>query len=308
MKEWRADTIVPVYADLTRNELLTLALCPESLTDVARQALDTELQRRGIGEAEVLVFRTARAKVYAREIRWKRVRWLRLKSGLAYRLVWPLGIFVAFALWELGAFYLVQLVPGLNERQMDVYGGISQIVAAILFLGFGAFFILSSHGDVWVHRWGRGAGWTVSGIKNRRAKFHACYCAARSLSTAGFFLGFSILMVFYAYRDLNKPIPTERETLVLLVSLLYCIGLTFYCALSLTCLRERLVLGIATASFMLAFLRDAVPRFAAPYAPAVRDITLGAWVVASVVSLSLVKSAHHAAPPGFSSFTDESHK
>lgn len=81
---------VPVYNRLSDGELLALTLYPESLTENAREALAAELERRGISKEEVAAYRSDAAKNRARQERWRRVRILRLKSGVSSCLIWPL--------------------------------------------------------------------------------------------------------------------------------------------------------------------------------------------------------------------------
>ena len=290
----------PSYQNLSESELLALTLSPESLTDTARRALGAELEHRRIGESEIAAYGREASRVRAREERWRKARSLRLRSWVTYTLLWPLGVFLIFVALEVGVHYVVELVPGLSAHAVELYGGVSQIAVGILFMGAGTYFILSRHGDAWVRRWGgRGTG-SLSSRTNRRAGFHAYYCAARSRGTAATFLGFSILMIYLAHRDLAKPILTERASLTVLFGLLFCIMFLVDCFLSLNCIRERLFLGLAAVSFILALLRNAAPGFVAPHAPAIRHLTLAIWVAASLVSLSLFKSALHAGPPGAS--------
>ena len=134
------------------------------------------------------------------------------------------------------------------------------------------------------------------------ARTHASLCAARSGGSAAFFLGFSLLMFFTAYRDLNQPIPAVRESISILVGHVYCVGLSVYFFLILNCVRERLVLGIWGTEFLVSLMRGVAPATLAPYTHAVREFSLILWLGAALVSLSLLKSALQASPLGASHF------
>ncbi len=232
-----------------------------------------------------------------REERWRRVRSLRLKSW-CFSVLLPFAVFIAFCLCEVGAYYLVQLMPGLNRHDATVYGFAAQVAVAILFIAAGVYVIFSVRTNAWIQRLGRRVPWVPSTQPMPKAKFHARYCAARNRGTAAIFLGFSAMEVAYAWHDVSKPLPGEQYSIFLVVGLLCCIAFLVDLSLTLTCFRERLVLIIGAADFALMLVVRAAPATAAEHASAFREIPLLLWAASALVSLALLKSALQSPPPG----------
>ncbi len=252
-----------------------------------------------IGDGQVAASSAEEARRRWREERWRRVRSLRLKSW-CFSALWPLIAFIFFVAYEVGLYFLVQLVPGLGPHDAAVYGLAAQIAGCIVFVAAGAYVIFSPRNEAWIRRWARRGLWGVSAQPMPKAKYHARYCAARNRGTAAIFLGFSTLELFYAWRDLSKPLTTGRTPILLIAGLLLCIALLGILFRSLTCFRERLALSIGILSFFHRLVVGVAPSFATQYGSAVRNLSLILWASAVLVSLDLLKSALRAPAPGTS--------
>jgi len=233
-----------------------------------------------------------------REERWRRVRSLRLKSWF-FSLLWPLVVLIVFAGSEIGVYSLVQLLPGLNQHAAAVYGFAAQIVTCMVFVAAGVYVILSPRNDTWIRRWGRRGIWRLSGKPKPKVQFHARYCAARNRGTAAIFLGYCLLELSYAWRNLSKPLPSQRPSMIIIEALLITMVTLVCLFVSLTCFRERLALGMGVAAYVSGLAARAVPALAAPYSPAIRELCLFIWAAAAITSLGLLKSALRAPPPDF---------
>ena len=233
------------------------------------------------------------------EVRWRRVRSMRLKHWL-FSFALPMVVFVAFCLLEVGAYSVVQLVPGLTPHEVAIYGLAAQIAAAIAFVAAGAYAIYSPRNDAWIRRLGRRGPWAFSKRPMPKAKFHARYCAARNRGAAALFLGFSLVEVLSAWHGLRKPLPYGPRSIILIVGDLYCAGLVVYMSQALTCFRERLALTLFATAMVVWFVVRVAPATTAPHASAIRELLLFIWASSAVVSLALLKSALQAPPPGAS--------
>lgn len=281
---------------MSDGELLTLLLNPESLTDSARCSLDAELARRKIGKEVAASHRAEAVRFRARKERWGKVRRLRFRKSFFYGILWPSGVLLVFLALMVGAGFLQESIWRANGSRGNT--PVVPICTGVLLLAAGGYVAFSGRADRWFQWWMRGRSRVPPEPSSRRERFHTHYCAARSIGSAGFFLELSLLMLFYAYRDLAKPIPAGRGPILTLLGLLYCTWLLAYTFLAFTCLRERIVLGVWILDNAVMVVRDTLPAVEAPFAQGVREFSLLLWVSAALVSLSLFRSAVHAPPPG----------
>ena len=293
----RSTTRVPSYETFSDDALLALAASPESLTEVACRELGTELQRRGISEERVEACRAEAVRIRTRQERWTKVRRLRFKRLLSSLFVDPFALLTACAIVGAGAFNILQAVFGLDRDKAALYAGIAAFSVMSSWTLSALYLLASGRADELIRRRRRRLR-NKPLRSNRRARAHASLCAARNWTTAAFLLGFSLLMFFYAHRDLAKPMPASRESLIILLALVYCIGLFVDFFVSLSCVRERVVLGSWAVAFLVMLAGGAAPAFFAPYAHAVREFSMILWLAATLMSWSLFRSAIHAPPPG----------
>jgi hypothetical protein len=286
--------LVPPYETFSDDYLLALAACPEELTETARQELSVELERRHIGEDEVAAYRAEAIRIRARHERWTKVRWMRFRDWFFFGLLCPLGGFVGLLVLAVGVGFVGEKLVANQGDLSGYYVAAAQIVFMLAYIAAVLYVLHSGRAPRLMHHWTRRSGWRDLDRKNRRLKFHSYYCAARSRGTAAIFLGFSLLMLFHAHRDLARPMPAERESLFLLLVLVYCVGLFVDFFLSLSCMRERLVLGICIVESTVMLVSGAVPVLVAPYAHPIRIFALALWIGALLVSLTLFRSAIHA--------------
>ena len=249
-----------------------------------------------IGDQEVPAYDGEAARRHSREERWRRVRSLRLKNWF-YSIFWPFLSLVVFVGCEIGLYFLVQLVPGLNPHEAVVCAIALQIAMWIIFMVSAGYAVYAPRNDAWIRHWGSRGHWGMSGQPVQKAKLHARYCATQNRGTAAIFLGYSALEVFHAWRNLNKPLPSHGPSMVDIEGLLISIVALVCLFLFLSCFRERLALGIGAAVFLIGLLVEVAPALAAPYACAVREICLFLWASAALTSLALLKSALRVPPP-----------
>ncbi len=296
MSDRSGQSSAPAYETFSDDYLLALAACPEDLTETARQELSVELERRHIGEDEVAAHRAEAARIRARQARWRKVQRLRLKEGIIFGFLWPLGTVLVFVALIVGAGFL-RNPPWLRQGPLE-YVTVAQICVLVLFVLAGVYIFYSGRADPWLHWWRRGSCRVPSDRSARRKWFHAEYCAARHWGAAALFLVTSLWMMFLAHRDMTKPWPGHREAAFTLISLGLVVAVAVKFSVMLSCLRERLVLGVWAVDFFILLVNGVAPALLAPYGHAVREFQQILWVGAVLVSLTLFRSAIHAPPPG----------
>ena len=137
------------------------------------------------------------------------------------------------------------------------------------------------------------------------ANWHPRYCAARNWRTALGFLAVSVYGVCVpAGRPLEGPLAGRGDSPVFLFLYLLAVVVLVRLLFILRCFRERLVLALGISDVCLGFAALAVPRALAPWNGFVKQVSTLAWILAGLVSVSLLVSSlqHHRAgasgPPG----------
>ena len=120
---------------------------------------------------------------------------------------------------------------------------------------------------------------------------HFRYCAARNKKTATVFFGFSALEVAWHWGAINGPLPQPRASVFLFVGLIGVVVLMFDLMLSLTCFRERLVLALSAASFLIVLTEQLSPALTEAVLVRTGQLVLALWIVATIASASLLISA-----------------
>jgi len=115
------------------------------------------------------------------------------------------------------------------------------------------------------------------------------WCANRFPATALAFVALSTLDVFYVCRSLGKELP-HSDSHYLLGSFLFVFSLPpVY--MSFECLRERLVLKVFIFTYGFGFLVRVWPALIGSAASLYRPACLAAYLVALLLSLSMLYSA-----------------
>lgn len=120
---------------------------------------------------------------------------------------------------------------------------------------------------------------------------HSRYCAARNKKTATVFLCISALEVAWHWGAISRALPRPPASMYVFVGLIAALVLMFDLMLSLRCFRERLVLGLGAASFLIALIEQMSPDLAASVLARAGQLILLLWVVAAFTSASLLLSA-----------------
>ena len=253
---------------------------------------------RHIGGEDNAAYDREAGRRHAREERWRRVRSLRLKNwffSILWLLVTLILFGVLFGVSEVALHFLVQLLPRLNSQDAAVYAIATQVALWIMFMAAAVYLINSPRGDACIRRWGPRGVWAWDPMQ--KVRFHARYCADRNRATAAVFVVSCALEVVYAWGNLNKPLPSERLSVIVITGPLVSIAFLVTLCFSFTCFGERLTFGIGAAASVLQLVSKVVPALAATYVTAFRTASLLLWTSAVLASLALLKSALRAPPP-----------
>jgi hypothetical protein len=101
---------------------------------------------------------------------------------------------------------------------------------------------------------------------------------------------FSAFCSLLSWRGLANPVLPEHDVIVEL-GLLYVIGLMSLLLAAAECLRERIWLGLTITVFSIGFTERLFPRWAEQVVVRLNELDLLLWVLATLLSLSLLKSA-----------------
>jgi len=290
---------LPSYSALTEGELLALALEQETLTEGAREALDTELQNRGLGEADVAAFQRDAERRRSRQARWRRAQRLRLRALLAALVIWPGVILIPLGLAFALVFVLnplVREVLDLSQEQADLCGEIAVVSVVVLYFVGVATFILSDRSNASMRRWLRHRN-RKPRSEEEKLRAHRHVCPARNVAIALLLLLFTLYLMLLSLRDvegwhfLGGQSPPAGWSYIDAASSIFLIIFLAYLLVKAPCLREKLWLVFATTSYLLDLPRHFLHAPSARELILSRDISLLLWSAATVVALTFVKSA-----------------
>lgn len=135
-------------------------------------------------------------------------------------------------------------------------------------------------------------------------EFHARNCAIANSRTSIIFVAFCALEVFLSWRVLGKTFPAYN-----LVGVFRDIVMIMVCAkllLIFRCFRERLVVGIVMLRYVISLVSGFMPTVFNRAAGPIRSVDLALWVLALIVSLSML--IHSARKPYVESKDDDAMK
>jgi len=121
------------------------------------------------------------------------------------------------------------------------------------------------------------------------ADIHTRWCANRSMPTAIAFVAFCALGAVLAWRVLGQEGVVHRTTA--LFGDLIVIAVLAQVFAKFSCIRERFVLGLLILRFGVAFVAKVAPALFGETGYLLRRASFGLWVLALVVSLSMLYSA-----------------
>ena len=120
--------------------------------------------------------------------------------------------------------------------------------------------------------------------------FHSRYCAVRSMRMALIFVAFCTLEVFLSWKTLGKSF-SEYSIFEILRDIAV-IGACVIFMLMYKCFWERFVIGLIIVRYVTGLVTGFAPHIIDPFSGLVRLGNLALWVLALIVSLSmLVQSA-----------------
>ncbi len=120
---------------------------------------------------------------------------------------------------------------------------------------------------------------------------HARYCAVRNVRIALLFVAFCTLQAFLWWRDLDKAFPQYGPYDLVWHVIAIAVIVKLFAAFA--CLRERFVLGLGIAVLVRGLVSGFKPSLIDPVAGMVRHAFLALWVVALLLSLSMLVSSPH---------------
>ena len=122
--------------------------------------------------------------------------------------------------------------------------------------------------------------------------YHLRFCALRNVKTAVIFLLFCVLQAWMGWREIGETSVPVEHSMILYVAEIAVLAALVDFIVALKCLRERLVLGLATFSFLLELGGGIAPRTLSVIPRiGVQGLQFSLWLTASLVSVTLVYSA-----------------
>jgi hypothetical protein len=287
------------YAAMTEGELLALASEQETLEEGAKEALAAELQKRDLGETQVIAFQQDTDRAKARQERWRKVQRLRLWELFASLLFWPGVMFIPFLL-AIGLIFalgpILRDMGHLNQHHVILCQQIAAIGVVVLCIVAIFVLILSDRTDVMSRRW-----FSDSERKPKSAeeklRAHRRICPAHNFGYALLLLLVSLYFLFLSLRDvegwhiLRDPSPQVGWSYVNAMGGILLIVFCLYLAIKAPCIREKLWFAFATAEYVLDLPKQVFHSMSGHELDLARDISLFLWAAATIVALSLVKSA-----------------
>jgi hypothetical protein len=121
-------------------------------------------------------------------------------------------------------------------------------------------------------------------------EFHALYCPAKNPKSALFLVAFLSLETFLGWKGLHKA--PERPDFITLIFLIFVAAMLAKPLANFTCFRDRVVFVLVIGSLAADEAFGFFPAIIGPHVHLVNSIVFALWVVALLVSLTmLVQSA-----------------
>ncbi len=289
----------PFYSALTEGELLALSLEQQSLTKSAQEALSAELRRRGLGGTAIAAFQRDAVGARARRARWRKVQRMRIRELFFVLLLFPGTLVIPLALAAALVFGLDPVLHdglGLNQHRTNLCEQVVAIGIVVLCFVTVVAILMSDRSDATIRRWLPGTGRKPKSEEGK-LRAHLRLCPARNLGNALLLLLFSLYVLFLSLRDVEgwsflreRPSPISWSW-VDTAGGIFAIGYCLYLAARAPCFREKFWFAFATANFVLDLPTHFLHTLGGRDLHLSRDISLILWACATIVALSLVKSA-----------------
>lgn len=121
-------------------------------------------------------------------------------------------------------------------------------------------------------------------------KVHSRYCANRNVWVAFAFVAFCLMEAILSWRSLGKEQSAQPVGIILLGHGVAIAVLAQLLAV-FKCLRERIVLSLGIVRLAAGLFRGLAPGWVSPVAVTVRQGSLALWVLAGIISLTMLVSA-----------------
>jgi peptidoglycan/LPS O-acetylase OafA/YrhL len=119
---------------------------------------------------------------------------------------------------------------------------------------------------------------------------HLRICANRRTKVSLLFVAFCVMETLLVWRPLVNNETADRGT-VFVLGLVVTIAVLIQMLRLFRCRRERIVLGLAIASFGASLISAIAPSFMLKFEPLVTRADLVLWIIAVVLSLSMLVSS-----------------
>jgi hypothetical protein len=287
------------YSALTEGELLALATEQGSLTETAKKALAAELRRRGLDETDIAAFQRDAERGQSRRARWHRKQWMHLRELLSVMVVWPGTLLIPLGLAAALVFMLdtvLRNVLGLSLQQANFCEEIAAVGVVVVWFVIVAVFILSDRSNALIRRWIPGSDRKPK-TEEEKLRAHQRICPARNVGIALFLLLFSLYVLLLSVRDvegwsfLREQSPQVGWPYTDVAGGIFLIFFFSYFLAKAPCLREKLWLAFATANFLLRLPKHLLHTLNGHELRLGNIISMVLWAAASIVALSIVKSA-----------------
>jgi hypothetical protein len=128
-------------------------------------------------------------------------------------------------------------------------------------------------------------------ISQETSDYHRRYCALRNRKASLIFFGYCSFEVILRLHTLGRGSQVEPKSVIFYIAVVALIVALGNLVVAFKCLRERLVLTIATVSFVFILMKGIFPSFANSGAVPAGRALLVLWTIALAVTLSMVVSA-----------------
>lgn len=132
-------------------------------------------------------------------------------------------------------------------------------------------------------------------VSHSSSDYHSRFCALRNWKVSLIFFLFSALQVILRWRALGAAPQGQQRSVIFYVAVVAVIAALGDLMMALKCLRERVVLILAMASFTFILVKGLMPGLVIKVAITSGKGMLMLWIVASIVSLSMLRSASRVA-------------
>jgi hypothetical protein len=129
-------------------------------------------------------------------------------------------------------------------------------------------------------------------VSQDSSDYHQRYCALRNRKASLIFFAYCLFEVLIRWHSLGRGQEIEPRSVIFYIAVVAVIAALGDLVVALKCFRERLVLAIAIVSFVFVLLKGVLHSLITAVGGTVGRVFLIVWIIAMLVSLSMVVSAY----------------